>query len=51
LQPALSDLGLKTGSFPESERAAREVLSLPVFPEMSGAQRDHVVEAVTAFFR
>lgn len=51
LQPALSHLGLKAGSFPESERAALEVLSLPVFPEMSGQQRDHVVETVKGFFR
>src|SRR4029079_1259108 len=35
LQPAYSDLGYKAGQFPESERAANEVLSLPMYPELS----------------
>jgi dTDP-4-amino-4,6-dideoxygalactose transaminase len=33
---------------PETERAAREVVALPIYPELSGAQRDHVVAAVLA---
>ena len=46
-QPALE--GLITGTYPAAETLAREVLSLPVFPELYQHQRDSVVEAVTAF--
>ena len=45
LQPAYADLGYRTGDFPESEAAANEVLSLPMFPEMTPAQVDEVVAA------
>jgi dTDP-4-amino-4,6-dideoxygalactose transaminase len=38
LLPAFADLGYKSGQFPQSERAANEVLSLPMFPELSEAQ-------------
>jgi dTDP-4-amino-4,6-dideoxygalactose transaminase len=46
LQKAHADLGYKAGDFPESEAAAREVLSLPMFPEMTSAQVEQVVAAV-----
>ena len=46
LQEAHADLGYKAGDFPESEAAAREVLSLPMFPEMTSAQVEQVVAAV-----
>jgi dTDP-4-amino-4,6-dideoxygalactose transaminase len=46
LQPAHADLGHKAGDFPASEAAANEVLSLPMFPEMTAAQVDQVVAAV-----
>lgn len=45
-QEAYSKLGYKQGNFPESERAAQEVLSLPVFPELAQSDRDTVVAAV-----
>jgi dTDP-4-amino-4,6-dideoxygalactose transaminase len=50
LQECFAYLGYREGEFPESERAAREVLSLPVYPEMSAEQRDAVVAAVRGFF-
>jgi dTDP-4-amino-4,6-dideoxygalactose transaminase len=50
LQPALGFLGLGPGSLPESERAAVEVLSLPLYAELSDAARDHVAESVCTFF-
>jgi len=43
LQPALAYLGHGRGAFPEAERAAGEVLSLPIFPLMTQAQQDRVV--------
>jgi len=46
LQPAYAWMGLKEGSFPHAERAAREVLSLPLYPEMTEAQVDRVCETL-----
>ncbi len=48
MQPAYSDLGYKSGDLPHAEAAAREVLSLPLFPEMTDAQISEVVAAVKA---
>jgi dTDP-4-amino-4,6-dideoxygalactose transaminase len=51
LQQCFAFLGYKPGAFPESERASKEVLSLPVYPELSQAQQDEVIEAVRSFFK
>ena len=48
LLPAFSDLGYRAGQFPHSERAANEVLSLPMFPELTQAQCEEVAQAVNA---
>lgn len=48
LQEALADLGYAEGDFPEAERAAREVVSLPVFQGLGSAERSRVVRAVRA---
>lgn len=50
LQEAYERFGGGPGSLPETERAQREVLSLPVFPEMTAAQREHVTTCVRSFF-
>jgi dTDP-4-amino-4,6-dideoxygalactose transaminase len=42
LQPGYAGLGYSAGAFPESERVAREELSLPIFPEMSDDQVEYV---------
>jgi dTDP-4-amino-4,6-dideoxygalactose transaminase len=47
LQTAYSHLGYREGDFPVSERVARECLSLPMFPEMTEAQQDHVIRSLT----
>jgi len=49
LQAAFRDLGYKTGSLPVAEQAANEVLSLPIFPEMTREQQDYVIETVKRF--
>jgi dTDP-4-amino-4,6-dideoxygalactose transaminase len=47
LQQAYASLGYERGAFPVSEKIADQFLSLPMFPELSEAQVNFVVEAVT----
>ncbi len=49
LQPIYQDLGYREGDFPVSERLAREVLSLPLYPELTREEIEAVVEAVHSF--
>jgi len=49
LQPAYASLGHRAGDFPEAERQAARVLSLPMFPELTVAQIERVAEAVRSF--
>lgn len=51
LQPIYASLGHKPGDFPNSEQAAREVLSLPLYPELRIDQIERVVEVVAEFQR
>jgi dTDP-4-amino-4,6-dideoxygalactose transaminase len=51
LLPAYADLGYNSGDFPHSEKAAREVLSLPMFAELSERQCEVVAGAVCALAR
>jgi dTDP-4-amino-4,6-dideoxygalactose transaminase len=48
-QEALKDLGYAEGDFPEAERAAREVLALPMFPELREDEQEAVVNTVAEF--
>ncbi|MGQ9586669.1 MAG: DegT/DnrJ/EryC1/StrS family aminotransferase [Anaerolineae bacterium] len=50
LQVMYQSLGLKEGSLPEAERAAREVLSLPIYPELTDEQVATVAEAICRFY-
>jgi dTDP-4-amino-4,6-dideoxygalactose transaminase len=49
LQPLYASLGHKAGDFPHAERAAQEVLSLPMFPELRPEQVTRVAESVAEF--
>ena len=51
LTPAMSDLGNGPGSFPVSERAAAEILSLPIYPGITPQQQERVVEALAGHVR
>jgi len=48
LQECFAYLGHKIGSFPESERAAKETVALPIYPELSEAQLHYVVDSISA---
>jgi len=50
LQPCFAYLGYKEGQLLESERASKEVISLPIYPELTRVQLDEVVAAVREFF-
>jgi len=49
LQKALESLGYKEGDFPEAERAAREVLALPMFPELREDEQETVIRVIADF--
>jgi dTDP-4-amino-4,6-dideoxygalactose transaminase len=49
-QPALRSLGYPAGAFPESERAAAEVLAVPIFPQLTIQEQEIVVAAIADFF-
>lgn len=51
LQEAFTYLGYKQGDFPESEKAAREVLSLPIHQILNDEEIDYVVSTIRAFFK
>jgi dTDP-4-amino-4,6-dideoxygalactose transaminase len=49
MQDALKSLGYAEGSFPQAERAAHEVLALPIFPELREDEQQTVVNAIAEF--
>jgi dTDP-4-amino-4,6-dideoxygalactose transaminase len=51
LQACFSDLGHKPGDFPNAERAAHQILALPIYPEITPQQQEQVVETIRAFYR
>jgi len=50
LQPSYSDLNLSKGSFPCAEKCAKEILSLPLFPELSEEEIQYVAKTISNFF-
>jgi dTDP-4-amino-4,6-dideoxygalactose transaminase len=50
LQKCFKYLGYEEGDLPESEKAARETLALPIYPELSHGQQEYVVEQIRHFY-
>jgi dTDP-4-amino-4,6-dideoxygalactose transaminase len=50
LQKCFSHLGYKEGDLPESEKASREILAIPIYPELTDEMKDYVAEAILTFF-
>jgi dTDP-4-amino-4,6-dideoxygalactose transaminase len=51
LQPCFAHLGYQPGSLPVAEAAMKSVVSLPIYPELTGDQQNTVIEAVQSFYR
>jgi dTDP-4-amino-4,6-dideoxygalactose transaminase len=51
LQKCFSYLGHKEGDFPAAEKAAQEVLALPIYPELKSGQQDYIVSSVQSFYK
>jgi len=50
LQPAYKNLGFTTGYYPVAERLAHEILSIPIYPELTNEQREYIVDHIKRFF-
>jgi dTDP-4-amino-4,6-dideoxygalactose transaminase len=50
LQPAARALGYRAGSLPKTEQLARKILSLPIYPELTVAQKEAVVSGIRGFY-
>jgi dTDP-4-amino-4,6-dideoxygalactose transaminase len=51
LQECFKGLGYRVGDFPEAEKTAAEVLSLPVYPELAAGQMDYVIGCLKEFYK
>jgi dTDP-4-amino-4,6-dideoxygalactose transaminase len=50
MQKCFSELGYRPGDFPVTEKACREVLALPMYPELTSEQQDRVVSCIAEFY-
>jgi len=50
MQPVFKELGYQEGDLPETERAAKEALSLPMYPELKQEQQDYVIAKIMDFY-
>ena len=51
LQPCFQYLGYKPGDFPESERAAKETIAIPIYPELTDSDIEYVVDCINDFYK
>ncbi|MEK4027782.1 DegT/DnrJ/EryC1/StrS family aminotransferase [Pseudobacillus sp. FSL P4-0506] len=50
VQPVFKELGYEEGDLPETEKAAKEALSLPMYPELKQDDQDYIIEKIVAFY-
>ncbi|MFH1451200.1 MAG: DegT/DnrJ/EryC1/StrS family aminotransferase, partial [bacterium] len=50
LQPVFRSLSFKEGDFPQAEKAAKKVLSLPIYPELAKADQEYVISEIKNFY-
>lgn len=50
LQECYKDLGYREGDFPEAEKASKEVIALPMWPELTNEEVDYIIESIREFF-
>jgi dTDP-4-amino-4,6-dideoxygalactose transaminase len=50
LQPAYKHLGYKPGDYPVSENLAQEILSIPIYPELTQEQHNYILDTISTFF-
>ncbi len=51
LQKCFKYLGYRAGDFPEAERAAKQTFTLPIYPELTGGEKDYIIQSVKEFTR
>jgi len=51
LQPAFKYLNYQKGDFPQAEKAAKEVLSLPIYPELTKKQQNYIIQTIKEFYQ
>jgi dTDP-4-amino-4,6-dideoxygalactose transaminase len=51
LQKCFSYLGYREGDFPVAEKAAREVLALPIYPELTADRQDYIASCISDFYK
>ena len=51
LQKCFTYLGYREGDFPVAEKASREVLALPIYPELTADQQDYIASCITEFYK
>jgi len=51
LQKALKKLGYKKGDFPVTEAMSRDMLCLPIYPELTEQQQNYIIDAIKSFFK
>jgi dTDP-4-amino-4,6-dideoxygalactose transaminase len=50
LQECFKNLGFKQGDLPEAEKAAKEVLAIPIYPELTDSMKEYVVDTICKFY-